>query len=336
MKGDVTMKSGFRKRSVSVALVMAAILALTGCVPLPSITTPTTATTTGSEATGTGIPWGDPTDLPDYIGAPAKPHPAANSGVPQNLLLAPNPFNGIHLDPWNSDVADIAGPLGRVPAVLSSTLEEARQDPQYPEWIFACLGAYFDSHGRLITICFSPTEATVVLADPDTLEVLDHYHLGIKAGGPYIGTGRQKFLMSLGSLYSFLDTHDQLTIVSGGDKLITLVEGGSEENPVLELPEGNTYDVSNIIPADSRISGVMLDWQGRIWFTTPDPATVLLLNPATYQQVGVKKMNLPDDEAIRNTCAVTRTGVDRTAAYVVTSGKMYRIDAGSDDQPYKV
>ena len=284
------------------------------------------------------IPPGPETDLPDYIGAPAKAHPLANSGVPQNPLLAPNPFNGIHLDPWNSDVADIAGPPGRNPTVVSSTLEEARQDPQYPEWVFECIGEFFDSHGRVIAICFSQNEATVVLADPDTLEVLDHYHLEIKAGGPYIGTGRQQFLMSFGSLYSYFDAHDQLTLVSGGDKLITLVEGGSEENPVLEHPEGNTYDLSNILPADTRISGISLDWQGRIWITTPDPATVWLLNPATtaYPYTDVKSFKLPDDEAIRNTFAVTRVGMDRTAAYVVTSERMYRIDAGFDDQPYKV
>jgi hypothetical protein len=39
----------------------------------------------------TPIPWEGPTVLPDYVGAPAKAHPTANSGVPQNPLLAPNP-----------------------------------------------------------------------------------------------------------------------------------------------------------------------------------------------------------------------------------------------------
>jgi hypothetical protein len=47
------MKSDVRKRSASVSLVMAAILAMMGCVPLPAITTPAIAPTTGSEATGT-------------------------------------------------------------------------------------------------------------------------------------------------------------------------------------------------------------------------------------------------------------------------------------------
>ena len=41
-------------------------------------------------------------------------------------------------------------------------------------------------------------------------------------------------------------------------------------------------------------------------------------------------------ELIRNTFAVTKSGVDRASAYVVSSQKLYRIDAGGDDQPYKV
>ncbi|MGE5251787.1 MAG: hypothetical protein ACM3QS_16410, partial [Bacteroidota bacterium] len=74
------------------------------------------------------IPPGPETVLPDYIGAPAKPHPSPNTGVPQNPLLWPNPFNSVHMDPWNSDVVDIPGPLGRDPVVFSATLEDAREN----------------------------------------------------------------------------------------------------------------------------------------------------------------------------------------------------------------
>src|SRR5512139_1667409 len=145
-------------------------------------------------ASGTPIPPGPATSLPDYIGAPAKAHPLANNGVPQNPLLAPNPFNSGHRDPWNSDTANLAGPLGREPAVLSSTLADAHQDPNSE--IFTCYGVYFDSHGHMITVCFSPTEATVVLANPDTLEVLDSYPLPPQPPEvpTYAGTGRQKVL----------------------------------------------------------------------------------------------------------------------------------------------
>jgi hypothetical protein len=324
------MKSDIGKRSMSVALVMAALLALV--VPVAA----------GAQEV-TPIPPGPATTLPDYIGAPAKPHPTANSGVPQNPFLAPNPFNTVHADPWMSDVVDIAGPLGRDPAVLSSTMAEARQTPApdlAPPWIFQCIVEFFDSHGRVIAICFSPTEATVVLADPDTLEVLSHRHLDIPDGEPYKG-GRQKMLRSMGSLYSYLDARDQLTLASAGDELWTLVEGGSEESPVLEL--AHRYYLSDIKPANSDLAGVMLDWQGRIWFTTAEPATVWVLNPATYsdEEPNVKSVELADDEdpeveVIRNTFALTKTGVDRATAYVVTSKRMYRVEAGADDDPHVV
>ena len=64
------------------------------------------------------------TSLPDYIGAPAKAHPTANSGVPQNPFVAPNPFSHSHSDIWMSDTADIAGPLGRKPVIKTTTLPE--------------------------------------------------------------------------------------------------------------------------------------------------------------------------------------------------------------------
>jgi hypothetical protein len=322
------MKSDTRKRSASVALVVAAILALLA----------------PAAAWAEEIPWGGSTSLPDYIGAPAKAHPIANSGVPQNPLLAPNGFNSCHLDPWMSDTADIAGPLGYNPVVLSSTFAEARIDPlpdpnDAPPWIFLCITPMFDSHGRLITACFAPHEATAVLADPDTLQVLSYYRLEVPPGTPYKGTGRQVLMRSSGASYSFLNGNDQLTIVSGGKKIVTLVEAGSAESPVLELPEGNTYDLKDVILGDNDLAGVMVDWQGRIWFTTvgtdKDPAMVGVLNPATYsdEDPNVKWVVFPMGEFIRNTFAVTKAGVDRASAYVVTSLNMYRIDAGPDDQP---
>ena len=66
MTGDV------RRRSVCVALALAAILALVA----------------PAAAWAEDVPWGGPIDLPDYVGAPAKAPPSPSSGVPQNPLLA--------------------------------------------------------------------------------------------------------------------------------------------------------------------------------------------------------------------------------------------------------
>ncbi len=293
----------------------------------------------------TPIPWGGSTSLPDYAGAPAKAHPIANSGVPQNGLLAPNGFNSAHNDPWMSDTTDFAGPLGRNPAILSTTFADARQYPidstYAPTWTFTCTTQMFDSHGRVIVGCFAPKEATVVLADPDTLEVLSYYHLDLPEGDAFKSSGRQPFMRSMAGTYSYLDSHDQVTFASGGKQIVTLKEAGSEQSPVLTL--SNTYNLEDIIPGVlNDINGILVDWQGRIWVSVAgdgeNAAMIGVLNPATSTETkpDVKWYPFPIGEGIeviRNTFALTKTGVDRASAYVVTSRKMYRIEAGSDNKP---
>ena len=321
------MKSAVPIRIVSVALIVATILALA----------------TPAAAWAQEIPWGGPTDLPDYVGAPAKPHPVANSGVPQNPLLAPNGFNTCHLDPWMSDTADVAGPLGANPAVLSTTLAEAREPyPGDVPWIFECVTIMFDSHGRLVAPCLAPHEATAVLLDPDTLQVLDHYHLDVPAGDPFKSSGRQEFMRSLQGSYSYLTADDRLAIANRGDQVAILAVRGTEASPVFE--HVTTYDLADAIPGDaSDIAGVMLDWQGRFWVATAgtgESATLIgVLNPVTSPDPASPTVNwyeFPVDEVIRNTFAVTKSGLEQASAYVVTSKQLYRIEAGADDIPRKV
>jgi hypothetical protein len=293
----------------------------------------------------TPIPPGPETTLPDYIGAPAEAHPSPNTGVPQNPLLAPNPFNAGHLDPWQSDAADIPGPLGLNPETRSTTLSEAQGQkyPNTPPWIFDCIVTYFDSHGRPIAVCFSPSEATVVVVDPDTLEVLASYPLGVPEGDPYKGAGRQRLLQSMGAIYSYNDNLYRFHVVAKGNQIYSLIEEETEENLVLKLDESSSFDLSQVVDPDCVIVGVLLDSQGRIWFTTAasedTPARLHVLNPAksTHPYADVRSNSLPfNGEWIQNTFALTMTGKDSSAAYVVTSKNLYRIDAGPDDKPYVV
>jgi hypothetical protein len=83
----------------------------------------------------------------------------------------------------------------------------------------------------------------------------------------------------------------------------------------------------------------MADWQGRIWVTTvgtqQGPAMVGMLNPAkcTYENPVVNWYVFPSGEVIRNTFPVTKIDGKTAAAYIATSEKLYRIDAGADDIP---
>jgi hypothetical protein len=230
-----------------------------------------------------------------------------------------------------SDVVDIAGPLGRNPEVLTSALADARQDSK--SWKFQCIGITFDSHGHLITACAgtgpSGQETSVVLADARSLEVLAYYHLPTS----------ENPVSALSFCYWYLDNLDRFTLSAGPNRIITLVEGGSEAKLELE-PQDDGYDLSGVVPDDDRIAGVMTDWQGRIWFVTAgvgeDTAKACVLNPATYPDVKCQPLGENDPttgkhEKIFNTFAVTKTG-----AYVVTSKKVHRVWAGSDDDPYVV
>ena len=313
MKGHATMKSDMRKRSMSVALIVTVVLALVAPVVVA-----------GAEE----IPPGPSTSLPDYIGAPAKAHPTANAAVPKNPFMAPHPFPWSHSDSWNSDTANIAGPLGRNPKVLTSTLAEARKSP---DWLLSCENVAFDSHGRPIVFCAGLREASVIMLDPDTLEVLTYYPLTIREG--LAGEGEQKVPLPMWSIYAFLDNRDQIKIVSGNNSIHVLREAGSPSSPVFELAE--EYDLSQLVDGiNQRITGLIVDFQGRYWLNMGTSANIYVLNPATakYPYLDLPRVNLGDGEVTRNGMALTKEG----AAYIVTTKKMYRVDAGADNQPYVV
>ncbi len=274
------------------------------------------------------IPPGPWTSLPDYIGAPAKAHPTANSAPQKNPFMAPNPFSWSHSDSWNSDTANIAGPLGRNLEVHSSTLASARQYPD--DWLFSCENESFDSHGRLILVCAGLREASVIMLDPDTLEVLTSYSLLVRegtAGYP----GDQQVPLSMWSIYAYLDNRDQINIVSGNNTILVLREAGSPSNPVFEKAE--EYDLLFVDGFNQRITGMIVDFQGRYWLNMGTSANIWVLNPATAKDPieDLPHVNLGDGELTRNGMAITKEG-----AYVVTTKKMYRVDAGADDQPYVV
>jgi len=296
----------------------------------------------GANASGgnvTPIPLGPETSLPDFIGAPAKAHPTANSGVPQNRYLWINPFSMVHMDNWNSDVVDLPGPLGREPVAFSSTLATGRRNPASD--MFECVGMTFTSHGRMITSCFGVDEASVVLLNPETLEVYDSVLLPAILPEDVGGDHKLSAITNgLSASYIIVDRQERFFISIAGNKIIALVEGGTEESPTLEIDAAHTYDLSlnGWVPPDKRTSGLAMDFQGRIWFylsgsIEPQIAgAVGVLDPAKYPDVdAVKFYTFDQDEQVRNSLAITRN-----AMYIVTSKQMYRIWFRTDGELQKV
>jgi len=288
----------------------------------------------------TSIEPGPETVLPDYIGAPAKPHPSPNSGVPQHPLLWPNPFNMVHMDPWNSDVVDIPGPLGRDPIVFNSSLVDARRNPDSIE--FQCVFMTYTSHGRMITSCFGVDEASVVLLNPETLEVYDFYELPLVPPDNTVSLFNAQGLNGLSASYIYFDKNERMFNAvkdeEGKNKIIVLAEGGSDASPTLDLKQ--TYDMSKWISTNNRLTGLALDWEGRIWFylsgypatsTSPViPGAVGVFYPELYpNDSAVRLYEFQDpEELIRNSMAITKTGV-----YVVTMKKMYRFRLDAEGAP---
>ena len=293
----------------------------------------------------TPIPWEGSTSLSDYIGQPAKAHPTASSGVPQNPLLAPNPFNLVHMDPWNSDVVDLPGPLGYEPVIFSSTLVDGRRFKNPLSDMFECVGMTFTSQGHMITSCFGKDEASVVLLDPETLEVYDSYEVPVTLPSDVGGDTMTSTLTNgLSASYIIFDRQERFFISTkdseGKNKITVLAESGSDTSP--ELKQDQEYDLSSWISEQKRISGLAMDWEGRIWFylsgstptsTTPAiPGAVFVLDPQKYPaDDAVQSYTFSQDEQIRNSLAITKTGV-----YVVTSKKMYRFGLDSDGKPQVV
>jgi len=188
----------------------------------------------------------------------------------------------------------------------------------------------------MILTCFGRDEASVVMLDADTLEVLTHKDLDVVTGPP-VGEGGQDFPTSMWSIYGYFDNLDRMHMIAKGRKIITLGEAGSPSSPeFVEVGEG--YDLGELLDeTQESIRGVMVDFQGRYWINVARTATIYLLNPATYHGIeDLKSIDLDydadADEFIRNGLALTREG----GVYIVTTEAMYRVDAGADDQPYIV
>lgn len=257
----------------------------------------------------TPIPNAGSTDLPTYVGAPAKAHPLPSAGVPQNPYLAPNP-NNVHKDSWMSDTQPIAGPLGRAPVIWSTALSEARSAPSLFD---ICGPGSFDRHGRLETACSSPIESRLLLLDPDSLAVLASAPLPKATGSS----------SALSSAYMYLDNLDRAVVPGPGATILVIPQTGTDASPGFGPAE--TYDVSAALGGASTVFSPVPDWAGRIWFTGRESGIVGVLDPATK---AVKTVRLGENEGIFNSFAV-----NRTAAYIVTDRALYRVQAGADGVP---
>jgi hypothetical protein len=154
-----------------------------------------------------------------------------------------------------------------------------------------------------------PTEASLVLIDPYTLEVPAYTHLDV-APNPQAGYG---------NVYMYLDNQDR-AVVTQTDHVLVFEQTGQMDKPQFELLDD--YDLSQWVPPGDNIQSVMPDWQGRLWFATRHSESIGVFDPAKRTLLGSLSL---DGEEISNSFAITTD-----SAYVVTTKAMYRLTAGPD------
>src|SRR3954447_1341374 len=159
-----------------------------------------------------------------FIGPAPKPHPIKGL-LPAwaSPFMAPNPFSGVHNDPWQSDAyTQFGGVLGKNPKTLSSAIGRD------------CISLTFDSKGRIETTCTNLAGPILYLMDPVTLDTLATYTL------PYVPPAGNPATNTTGGAYFFLDKQNRAVVATADRKITVIKTDDSSSTPQLVLDK--TYD----------------------------------------------------------------------------------------------
>jgi hypothetical protein len=236
----------------------------------------------------------DPRDglVQPFTGHPATAHPLGRLTVPRHPFMAANGRSNLHDDAYQTDAYAGPGPLGH-DLTVRSTL-----------FVAECASVTFDRRGRLVTVCVSPTGATLRMLDPTTLGTLATYRLPNRALGSF------SFSNFAGGGYFYLDQRDRAVVTTFTDHLLVLAEDGAAFQKVRDVDLNPATHGAKIISA-------LPDWGGRTWFVTEDG----VVGYATAGGV-LRSRRLPAGEVIANSFAIDESG----GVFVVSDHALYRFD----------
>lgn len=250
-----------------------------------------------SAATSPPIPIpSDPRDplLNAFTGSAVAARPLPSQKVPQHPYMARNGGSNIHNDAYQSDTYNRRGPLGRNLNV-TSTLFGAE-----------CASVTFTRDGRIVTVCVSPTGATVRLIDPASLATIASYDLP-----PRPNVGSFSFSNFSGGGYFYLDQRDRAVVSTFTGHIVWVKVSGNTLTKVRDV------DVS-AVTRGSGIQSALPDWAGRLWFVTTSGRVGLIT-----RQGHVHGRNLRTGETIANSFAMDESG----GVFIVSTHALYRFDA---------
>lgn len=250
----------------------------------------------------TPIPWSG--TAPPGSGGPWAPVPFAGSAPPQHPHMAPNGQSNIHNDGWMTDAYDGPGPLASSPTTASSQLGGL------------CGTITFDSHGRIVTVCLGLGTATLWLLDPATLAPLASFELPPR---PAAEPGTNPLQDYTGGGYFFLDAEDRAVVSTGQQTVVWIAQVEGPEG--IRLEQVRSVDLSAALGDGERLTGVLPDWSGRLWFVGKKRGVIGVVD-------GEAITTLVLDEPVQNSFAVDEDGV-----YVVSDVALYRLDAPPGGAP---
>ncbi|MET0839295.1 MAG: hypothetical protein ABWY19_10970 [Marmoricola sp.] len=268
-----------RRAALTLAVVLVAVPAVATAVSTPAVPIPSDPR--------------DPVVVP-FTGAASTEQAYAAQWIPRNPYMAANERSNIHNDAYQTDAYNVAGPRGR--------------DPQVTSTLFAaeCASITFDRQGRLVTVCVSPTGATLRLIDPDSLATLASYELPPREPGSF------SFSNFSGGGYFYLDHQDRAVVSTFTGHLLTLALTDDESG----FEVVRDVDLSGVT-GGSGIQSALPDWAGRIWFVTQS-GVVGFVTPTN----AVRAVGLPTGETIANSFAMDESG----GVFIVSTHALYRYD----------
>ncbi|HYI37536.1 MAG TPA: hypothetical protein VEX39_13055 [Thermoleophilaceae bacterium] len=274
-----------RARAVGVLVLSAALLApaAASAAPIPERTS-----LTGNR---------------QQVGGPATANPLSLAEAPRpprHPFMAPNDRSNIHDDAYQSDSADLPGPLGRTMARTSTF------------FLAECASVTFDSRGRIVTICVGLDRPKLKVLDPDTLAELASMDLPPRQSG-----AAGAFNDFSGGGYFYLDNRDRVVVPTSTRHLLVVGQG----------PGGfrveRDYDLSPLLTQGDKLIAVMPDWSGRIWVVSTR-GVVVTVDPVSGR---MRSTNL--GSPISNSFAVDETG----GVYIAADDALHRLDAAADGTP---
>jgi len=241
-----------------------------------------------------------------------QPGPVNHVSVPQHPFLAPNGLSNMHNDAYMTDTYETGGPLNQDPQV---TIKSYADGPNTVSTIT------FDSEGRIILTSASMQNYSILMLDPDSMDVIAQYALPPRdTDDPLYPFGDTS-----GAAYFVLDADDRV-LFTDADNAIQIIRYSDEKG---EFEQLERFDLSDHVvpltaPAMDHVQMTMPDWKSEyLWFTT----RYGIVGTVEEQSGSIRTIELEGEE-IQNSFAVGEDGV-----YIISDHAMYRFSPDQEGTP---